>query len=69
MTLFFVTFMSPYIIIVVMLALYFLSHATQFLYWYSLEVDMNAFMQSITTFVFYIFPPFDSLSLKEYVFF
>lgn len=66
-TIFFAICLSPYVTMIVMIWIYFLWHAWLFLYWYTNRWDVHPSIEFLSSAIYYVFPPFDSLSLKEYI--
>ncbi len=65
--LFFSTFVSPFIALFGAIGVYFISHSTSFIKFFAYEFNKWwALERGITSVLYYIFPNFQSLSLKEY---
>ncbi len=68
---FFSTFVSPFMALLASLSVYIIWHSTAFIKYYMLysnKVELWAFWEWLTSSVYYIFPNFTSLSIKEHIF-
>jgi len=66
---FFSTFVSPFLSLIASLFIYFVSHSTAFMYFFSttpMSKNMWWFAKKILEVVYYILPNFQDLSMKEY---
>jgi len=67
---FFSTFMSPFFSLIISLWIYIISHMTAFVKFYMLitqKVASGGIFEKIIAIVYYIFPNFQDLSMKEYL--
>ena len=67
---FFSTFMSPFISLLISLLVYIISHSTAFMYFYIVELKKNTAWlgyQYLINTIYYIFPNFHDLSMKEFI--
>jgi len=68
--LFFSTFVSPFLALITSLAVYFVSHSTVFMYYFSIVDKENNFSEIskfLLKMIYYILPNFQDLSMKEYI--
>jgi len=68
---FFSTFVSPFLAFVVSLVIYFVAHQTAFMKFYLVKygkITPDSLFYKFVNFLYYIFPNFQDLSLKEYIF-
>jgi len=66
---FFSTFVSPFLALLSSLFIYFVSHTTAFMLFFSQidqEHQINPFMKIIIHIIYYVLPNFQDLSMKEY---
>lgn len=66
---FFSTFVSPFLTLIFGLAIYFIAHMTSFVKIYTsfLSQDKNPFSQAIWNLIYYIFPNFQALNMKDFL--
>jgi len=67
---FFSTFVSPFLALVSALFFYVISHSTSFMYFFAnsrMWENMSIFTKKIITFIYYVLPNFQDLSMKEYI--
>ena len=68
--LFFSTFVSPFLALISSLAVYFVSHSTVFMYYFSTidkEWNFSELSKFLLKMIYYILPNFQDLSMKEYI--
>ena len=66
---FFSTFVSPFLALLSSLFIYFVSHATAFMLFFTQidqEHQINSFIKGIIHIIYYVIPNFQDLSMKEY---
>lgn len=66
---FFSTFVSPFLALIASFFIYFISHSTAFMLFFSQidkEHQINPLMKGIINIIYYILPNFQDLSMKEY---
>jgi len=67
---FFSTFVSPFVALMSSLAIYITSHSLSFVKFYLVaahKLSVDSILYKIINLVYYIFPNFQDLSLKEYL--
>lgn len=66
---FFSTFVSPFLTLIFWLAIYFISHLTSFVKIYTsfLSQDKNPISQAVWNLIYYIFPNFQALNMKDFL--
>lgn len=67
---FFSTFISPIVTLFLTLWIYLISHMTAFLKFYTIvakKIEKWSFAETIINFIYYIFPNFQDLSMKEHL--
>lgn len=66
---FFSTFISPFITLFITIGIYLISHMSSFLKFYTMiaqKIQKWSFLEMIINWIYYIFPNFQDLSLKEH---
>jgi hypothetical protein len=67
---FFSTFVSPFIVLLVSIGIYIISHSLSFVKYYLIaakKMSVDSVGYKIISFFYYVFPNFQDLSLKEYL--